>query len=80
MAAAELKRGGGVRELYSALAYGRLAAKDIAAKLEGASQQGEPSPSDAVTAGIPRGLRSLFGRPRRDSDHPGVVVSGEQDH
>lgn len=79
LAAAELKRGGGVRELYSALAYGRLAAKDIAAKLEGASQQGEPSPSDAVTAGIPRGLRSLFGRPRRDSDHPGVVVSGESE-
>jgi len=76
LAAAELKRGGGVRELYSALAYGRLAAKDIAAKLEGASQQGEPSASDAA-AGIPRGLRSLFGRPRRDPDHPGVVVSGQ---
>ena len=31
LAAAELKRGGGLRDLYSAVAYGRLAAKDVAA-------------------------------------------------
>jgi GTP pyrophosphokinase len=83
LAATELKRGGGVRDLYSAVAYGRLSAKDLAAKLEGASEQGEASAAgDEVTASaasVPRGLRSLFRRPKRESERPGVVVSGQSD-
>jgi GTP pyrophosphokinase len=79
LAAAELKRGGGLRDLYSAVAYGRLAAKDVAAKLEGAGTSGEKSPPEDAASSVPRSIRALFRRPRRESDRPGVVVSGQAD-
>ena len=81
LAATALKRGGGVNDLYAALAYGRQSAKELAARLEGAAQDSEPIEQEPSKSepGVPRALRSLFRRPKRTSNGPGVVVSGQSD-
>jgi GTP pyrophosphokinase len=80
LAASELKRGSDLSELYSAVAYGRLSPQSLAAKLEGASSAESPAlerPTEEPPTSS--GLRSLFRRPRRTTDRPGVVVSGHSD-
>jgi GTP pyrophosphokinase len=79
LAASELKRGGGSRDLYSAVAYGRLSARQLAEKLVGVPRPAEPAEGEEPAPTPSRGLRSLFRRPRRDADRPGVVVSGQSD-
>jgi GTP pyrophosphokinase len=77
LAQQELKRGGGTSDLYAAVAYGKVSAKELAKKLEGAEP--EPSTEGDGDSVVPRGLRNLFRRPRRDPDRPGIVVSGQSD-
>jgi len=74
-----LKKGGGVSELYAAIAYGRQSASALAAKLEGTELPPVEEKREDSEAAVPRTLRSLFRRPRRDPDRPGVVVNGHPD-
>jgi GTP pyrophosphokinase len=70
-------RTGGTENLFSAVGYGKLSASSIVRKLQGESAESDEK--GEAPQPIPRRLRSLFRRQRREPERTGILVSGLPD-